>query len=106
MELLCRPRATEHYVNYLKQNWETDKLIDLLGCVAVDFRDYLQMISRDSLATVADTLSRPCCDSADNMPIHCTGCSSSNYCYARLTVDGTDLRRCWLGLMRDCQQLT
>jgi len=34
VELLCRPRATEHYVNYLKQHYEMDKLMDILGCVA------------------------------------------------------------------------
>jgi len=31
MELMCRPRATEHYVNYLKQHYDIEKLMDLLG---------------------------------------------------------------------------
>ena len=33
MELMCRPRATEHYINYLKQHYEIDKLMDVLGYV-------------------------------------------------------------------------
>jgi len=33
VELLCRPRATEHYINYLKQHYETEKLMDILGYV-------------------------------------------------------------------------
>lgn len=34
VELQCRPRATEQYVNFLKQHYEIDKLMDILGMLA------------------------------------------------------------------------
>lgn len=56
LELMLRPRATEHYINYLRQCYEIENLMDLLEWVAptCNFKSRFLVVALSQMNTKLD----------------------------------------------------